>query len=74
MTKVKVYFILIAANLIFFWQFFLKGLIPIPGDLVIGAYYPWLNQKWGYSVGVPVKNPGDPDIVSNFYPFKKIQI
>ena len=71
MTKIKVCLFFVVATFIFFWQFFVKGLIPIPGDLVIGAYYPWLNQKWGYSVGVPVKNPGDPDIVSQFYPWKK---
>jgi len=71
MTKIKVFIFFIVATFIYFWQFFIKGLIPIPGDLVIGAYYPWLNQKWGYSVGVPVKNPGDPDIVSQFYPWKR---
>ncbi|RJR25685.1 hypothetical protein C4578_01105 [Candidatus Microgenomates bacterium] len=55
---------------VFFWKFFLKGLIPLPADLVIGAYYPWLDYKWGYEVGVPVKNPLIADSVSQFYPFK----
>jgi hypothetical protein len=71
MKKIRVFLLFVAATVIFFWQFFVKGLIPIPGDLVIGSYYPWLNHKWGYSVGVPVKNPGDPDIVSQYYPWKK---
>ena len=71
MSKIKITLIFIAAIVIFFWQFFIKGFIPIPGDLVIGSYYPWLNQKWGYSVGVPVKNAGDSDIVSSYYPWKK---
>lgn len=74
MTKFKICLFFIFATFLFFWQFFVKGLVPIPGDLVIGAYYPWLNHKWGYSVGVPVKNPSDPDIVSQFYPWKKTVI
>ena len=74
MIKSKAGFIFIFATLIFFWQFFISGLIPIPADLVVGSYYPWLNHKWGYSVGVPVKNPSDPDIISQFYPWKKTVI
>ena len=74
MNRIKVYLFFTAATVVFFWQFFVKGAVPIPGDLVIGSYYPWLNYKWGYSVGVPVKNPSDPDIVSQFYPWKKTVI
>jgi len=33
-------------------------------------YYPWLNEKWGYSVGVPVKNPILSDTVSQFWPWR----
>ena len=55
---------------IFFWKFFLLGQIPIPGDFVIGTYYPWLDYKWGYSVGVPVKNPILTDVVSFSYPIR----
>lgn len=40
----------------FFWKFFVKGLIPIPADITVGMYFPWLDYKWGYVVGVPVKN------------------
>lgn len=59
-------------TLIFFHKIFF-GLIPLPGDLIVGAYYPWLNYKWGnYSVGVPVGNPKLSDAVSLFYPFKSL--
>jgi len=54
----------------FFWKFFLKGLIPFPGDFVVGIYYPWLDYKWGYSVGVPVKNPIIADVPSFMYPMQ----
>ncbi len=56
--------------LIFFWKFFFKGLTPIPSDVVAGMYYPWLDYKWGYEVGVPVKNPILSDTVSQFWPWR----
>ncbi len=48
------------------------GLLPLPSDLIVGAYYPWLSYKWGYSTGVPVKNPKLSDSVSLFYPLKTL--
>jgi len=54
----------------FFWKFFLKGLLPIPSDIVVGMYYPWLDYKWGYPTGVPVKNPLSSDIPSIIYPWR----
>lgn len=57
---------------VFFWKFFLRGEIPIPGDFVIGTYYPWLDYKWGYEVGVPVKNPITTDVVSFSYPMRML--
>lgn len=55
---------------IFFWKFFVFGMVPIPGDFVIGTYYPWLDYKWGYEVGVPVKNPITTDVVSFSFPMR----
>ncbi len=55
---------------VFFWKFFLKGLVPLPADITVGMYYPWLDYKWGYAVGVPVKNSLLSDAVSQMYPFK----
>lgn len=56
---------------ILFWKTFTRGLLPIPGDILIGTYYPWLNYKWGYEVAVPVKNPLMSDVVSLMYPWRK---
>lgn len=61
----------IALTVIFFHKVFL-GLIPLPTDLIVGGYYPWLSYKWGYSVGVPVKNTKLSDAVSLFYPPKTL--
>lgn len=65
-----VFLIFILIDLVFFWKYFLLGLIPIPADVVIGGYYPWLNQKWGFVVGVPVKNSLMSDVVSLLYPWR----
>lgn len=61
-----------AITLIFFYKVFL-GLIPLPADLIVGAYHPWINYKWGnYVVGVPVQNPKLSDAVSIYYPLKSL--
>src|SRR4030042_36704 len=52
--------------LIFFRQFFFKGLLPIPGDIITGLYFPWFD----YFPGEPTKNPLISDIVSQMYIWK----
>lgn len=58
-------------TLLFFYKIFL-GQIPIPSDLIAGGYYPWLDYKWGYQTGVPVKNPTTTDAVSVTFPLKTL--
>ncbi|KKU47433.1 MAG: hypothetical protein UX67_C0038G0007 [Candidatus Woesebacteria bacterium GW2011_GWF2_46_8] len=73
----KKYYPILAITLVvvvFFWKFFLKGLIPIPADMVVGAYFPWLDYKWGYEIGVPVKNPITSDVVSVIYPLRSYAV
>jgi len=60
------------ACLIYYWRVFLKGDVPFPGDLMVGAYLPWLENKWGFPTGVPVKNPLISDIFSQFYMWKSL--
>lgn len=48
--------------------------MPLPGDFVVGVYYPWLDYKWGYPTGVPVKNPMTTDVVSFIYPMQMLAI
>lgn len=59
---------------VLFWPFFVKGLLPIPADIITGVYFPWLDYKWGYAVGVPVKNPLISDIPSLLYPWRVLGI
>lgn len=60
---------------LFFYKSFLKGYIPFPGDMLVGAYYPWLDYKWsGFQTSVPIKNPLITDVFSQFFIWKKIII
>ncbi|MBU1089116.1 hypothetical protein KKA02_04550, partial [Patescibacteria group bacterium] len=65
---------LILLSFIFFHKFFLYKLIPIPADITVGMYYPWLNSKWGNTVGVAIKNPLMSDIVSIIYQWRTTAI
>lgn len=57
---------------VFFYKVWLKDLVPFPGDLLVGAYYPWLEYKWGYEVGVPIKNQLISDVFSQVYIWKDL--
>jgi len=59
---------------ILFLPFFRYGLVPMPADITVGLYYPWLDYKWGYEVGVPVKNPLLSDIPSLLYPWRSFAV
>lgn len=59
---------------ILFYPLFFKSLIPMPADIIVGLYYPWLDYKWGYAVGVPVKNPLISDVPSLLYPWRSFAI
>ncbi|MDO8452524.1 MAG: hypothetical protein Q7S79_02110, partial [bacterium] len=54
----------------FFYPVFLKGLVPIPADIIVGLYYPWFDDTHGFTVGVPVKNNIPSDVVSLILPQK----
>ena len=72
--KFLIIFIIFFVVFVFFWKFFIKGFIPLPSDFVVGTYYPWLDYKWGYTVGVPVKNPITTDVVSFTYPMRTLAV
>lgn len=60
--------------LVFFFKPILFGMVPIPLDGLIGTYYPWLDYKWGYLVGVPVKNISVTDVFSQLYPWRILAV
>ena len=59
---------------IFFYPVWLKGQVPVPGDMIVGVYFPWLDYNWGYPTGVPVKNPITSDVVSFTFPMQMLAI
>jgi len=62
--------LLLTIVLVVFRKFFFQGDIPMPADILAGAYYPWLDSKWGFPVKVPVKNSLPADIISIIYPWR----
>lgn len=68
-------FILFFITCLFFYKTIIKGLIPFPGDMLVGAYYPWLDHKWGgFVTSVPVKNPEITDVFSQIFLWKNLII
>lgn len=68
------FFLIVFLVVVFFWKFFVLNQVPLPADFVVGVYYPWLDYKWGYEVGVPVKNPITTDVVSFTYPMRSLAV
>ncbi len=66
--------LLVAFCILAYYPFFLQGKVPFPGDVLVGAYYPWLDYKWGFPAGVPVKNSLLSDSFSQFLPWKYLVI
>lgn len=73
----RFYSIFIIAIFIFtyFWQFFLKGLLPIPSDTIVGLYYPYRDfYSKNYSNGIPFKNFLITDPVRQHFPWKQLAV
>ncbi len=66
-----VFFLLTFFSLIFYEIIFL-GLVPSASDILTGAYFPWLDFKWGFPVGVPIKNPLMSDQFAHFMVIKQL--
>lgn len=64
--------VLIFFAIFIFIQFVFLKKIPLPVDTLVGAYLPWLDYKWGYITGVPVKNALTSDSFSTFFVWKKL--
>lgn len=67
-------FIILILCLSLFWKSVFKGEVPIPADIPLGIYYPWLDYKWGFTAGVPIKNPIMSDVVSFTFPMQTLAV
>lgn len=66
-------FAILVVVLVFFYPVWLKGLIPLPLDALVGAHIPWTEVRWeGYPTGVPIKNLEITDSISQFYPWRAL--
>ena len=60
---------------VFFWQFFFKGLLPIPSDTIIGLYHPFRDlYAKNYPNGIPFKNFLITDPVRQQYPWRELAV
>lgn len=67
MKKTLVVFMVFAALAFgFTWKVWVKGEVPFPGDLLVGAYDPWRKES------IPIQNPLISDVFSQIYPWKKM--
>lgn len=64
--------IVLTFTLVVFRKYIFLNLVPIPGDILTGLYYPWFDYKWGYVTPVPVKNSLPSDVISILYPWRII--
>lgn len=62
----------IVITFIIFWQFFLKGLYPVPSNYMLAWYEPWKTDNTkGQTITIPHKPIAD-DTFRYLYPFKKL--
>ena len=75
MKKIIPFVIIALIPFIFFWQFFIKDLLPIPSDTIIGLYHPFRDlYAKDYPRGIPFKNFLITDPVRQQYPWKELAI
>ena len=67
--------VIIIIAFVFFWQFIVKGFLPIPGDTIVGLYYPFrdIYSKTNPN-GVPFKNFLITDPVRQQYPWRSLAV
>lgn len=62
-------------SLLFFWQFILKGLLPIPSDTIIGLYHPYRDLYANTNPnGIAYKNFLITDPVRQTFPWRNLSI
>lgn len=75
MAKYWPFILFTVLTVVFFYPYFFQGLVPVPADIIVGLYFPWLDYHWaGLATQTPVKNALVSDVVSVLYPFKMLGI
>src|SRR5437016_1573484 len=75
MKKAITFVLLFLVCFIFFAPFFLKQLLPIPSDTIVGLYHPFRDlYARQFPRGIPYKNFLITDPVRQQYPWRKLTI
>ena len=72
-NKLSIVIFFLVISFIPFYKVLLNQ-VPLPGDLLAGAYLPWLDFKYGYAIRVPIQNTSLTDVVSAQYPWRELTI
>lgn len=63
--------LVILMTVLAFRPFFFEGKIPLPGDILLGGYHPWMDQRWdNRSTIYPVLNNEISDAMTSLYPWR----
>ncbi len=66
-------FLVFFISVLLFWKFFIRGLIPLPADTIVGMYHPWRDlYAKEYPNGIPYNNPLITDPVRQQFVWKKL--
>ncbi len=69
--RVLVLAILLLTNASVYWQFYLKGLLPFPGDLLVAFFFPWNSGGFsGFDPWTIHKEVIAADVIRQMYPWK----
>jgi hypothetical protein len=70
--RLGVFLILVISNVILFWQFYFKGLLPFPGDLLVSYFFPWNSGGFaGFDPWTIHKDLNAADVLRQMYPWKE---
>src|SRR3990167_3401328 len=64
-----------AVTCLIFFKIFLKGLYPVPGDLLVSFYFPWYSGSWeGYNPWTTHKELLNADSIRQIYVWKEFSL
>lgn len=69
--KIPIAILFLIITFAFFYKIF-SGNVPMPLDTLTGVNFPWLDYKWNYPAGIPVKNPAISDAIVQYFPWRNL--
>ena len=72
--KILIPLFFIILTIILFWQFFIKGLTPFPGNYMLAWYEPWKTDNMANGIITIAHKPVVHDAFRQLYPFKVLGV